>query len=794
MMAGKTGVSAVLLVLGWILPGAAPAEWTPEQEVPNEYDTLRGLIPRCRGDKRIGGQALHPQAWFHAGDRDPTDVVVRRTSALLDHLKGAKRAGNLWALEEALASLKVRAKAVDVKDADARMKLFVEAVMLRRMIAFANPLLSFDKILFVKRAFLPPSEGRGNHMCDQYMGFHAIRTGGIFVLGKAFSPKPTVRDVLADSVCKNGRFKGRKLPPGGYLSPELSFDSKTILFAFTEAEPTRYRWSEKSTFHIFKVNVDGSGLVQLTDGKDNDFDPCWLPNGRIAFISGRRGGFGRCHGRPVPTWTVHAMNADGSGIDCISPHETNEWHPSVDNDGMIVYTRWDYVDRGHGQAHHPWVISPDGLDARAIQGNFGKARNSRPNMEMNVRAIPGSRRLIATATPHHGQAFGSLVMIDRDIPDDDAMAPVKRITPEVRFPESDGSNNNDIKYATAWPLDEMFYLCVYDPTAQTRRGTANNHGIYLVDAFGNKELIYRDPSVGCLDPIPLRPRKRPPIVPQRATPLKRGPGDALVTVINVYDALKPWPEGTKIKSLRIVQVLPKSTPRANSPRIGYGSQKNARAVLGTVPVEADGSVHFRMPVDKPVFFQVLDGSGMAVQSMRSDTWVRPGQHLVCQGCHDQRHLAPRRPKRIPLALRRAASRIQPEADGANPFSFPRLVQPVLEKHCVACHVKEPKALDLRKGDYRKNRNRWYTSYIKLQPYAFFFTKDAWTVPRTTPGKFGARASKLVALLAKGHYKVKLSAGDMRRITLWLDSNSDFFGAYENLDDQAEGKIVKPAVE
>jgi len=343
-----------------------------------------------------------------------------------------------------------------------------------------------------------------------------------------------------------------------------------------------------------------TAIGELDTGQD--FSPCWLPNGRIAFISERRGGYGRCHGRPVPVYTLHTMNADGSDVVCISYHESNEWSPSVTSTGLIVYTRWDYVDR-----------------------------------------------------------------------------------------------------------------------------------------------------------------------------------------------LLPWPEGTKIESLRIVQVLPKTTPRANGPRIGYGDQKGARAVLGTVPVEEDGSAYFDLPVGRPVYFQALDGRGLAVQSMRSDTYVHPGETLVCRGCH-QPHTSTAPAAAAPLAMRRAPSTIRPDVDGSNPLSFPRLVQPVLDRHCAACHDREPDAPDLKPGDWTKNAHRWYTSYENLRDVAFFWDGAGWTSTRTTPGQFGARASKLYAMLTEGHYDVKLPPEDLHRITLWLDSNSDFFGSYEDTESQARGEVVRPTLQ
>ena len=278
----------------------------------------------------------------------------------------------------------------------------------------------------------------------------------------------------------------------------------------------------------------------------------------------------------------------------------------------------------------------------------------------------------------------------------------------------------------------------------------------------------------------------------------------IVGLMDVYDSLYPFPPNEKIKALRIVQVLPKSTFRHHQPQIGYGCETSARTVLGTVPVEEDGSAHFYLPPGKEVFFQALDARGLAVQSMRSGTYVHAGEKLVCAGCHERKQRAsPAALEERGVAFRRLPSEIRPEVEGSNPLSYPRLVQPVLDKHCVECHAKKagkPKVIDLARGDWQKDRYHWYASYRYLYPYAFHFGAkfhpgyDGWTSARTVPGKFGARASKLVELLDKGHYDVKLSPVEFRRITLWLDCNSDFFGAYEDTMAQSRGEIVKPLLE
>ena len=500
---------------------------------------------------------------------------------------------------------------------------------------------------------------------------------------------------------------------------------------------------------------------------------------------------------------MHTMEPDGSDvIVCISYHETHEWNPSVNNDGMLVYSRWDYVDRDTNVAHHIWTCYPDGRDPRTFHGNYPDQRESRPWMEMQIRSIPGSHKYVSSTGAHHGHEFGSLVLIDPRVEDDGAMSQLERLTPEVPFPESEGGRGaiaSYMIYGTPWPLSEDDYLCVYDSGAK-------NRGIYWIDRDGNRELLYRDPEISCVSPMPLQGRPTPPVVPSatmQAARDRKGKSQqdmkATVAIMNVYDSDFEWPEGTTIDALRVLQVLPKTTAPPNKPRIGVANQTNARAILGTVPVEVDGSVFFEAPPGKELYFQVVDAEGMAIQSMRSGTYLHAGEKMQCQGCHERKHRGLPEQEEIPLALQRAPSKIQPEVPGANPFSYVRMVQPVLDRNCVACH-QEKKAVDLT--GTLAGKNGWTRSYENLAgKYGFYYHVSNGSIKdpihggsRTEAGKFGARASKLLPYLEEDHYGIKLSDDDFHRITLWLDSNSEFFGSYENIEAQARGEIVLPTLD
>jgi len=822
----------------WIGPAPSGAAYPPGEET-GRFAALSRDIKQRATIKSHAAQTFHEEAMILDSDRDPLDVVLRRSTALLTDIAGAPSAPDMTGLAGALAALRRQARTVKVTDSAARRTLFDRACHLRRKIAFANPLLDFDEILILKRQ-LPGY----NHMCDQYYGFAQSPGGGLYVLSDPFGKKPGIRSVLADAVVANGRLKGQALSGGpkrkwtvnyngnggvsgdeteggSFLSPDLSFDGRTLSFAYVECEgerehryhtdPSRGHWTEQRCYHIFSVHMDGSNLRMLTDGTWNEFDPCFMPSGRIAFISERRGGYLRC-GRVCPTYTLFDMAADGSDISCLSFHETNEWHPSVSHDGMILWTRWDYVDRHGVTAHMPWITTPDGRDPRAVHGNYAP-RSKRPDMETNPRSIPGSHRIVAVAAPHHGHSLGSLVMIDPRVKDDDLMGPVKRLTPETGFPESQAGKA--LNYGQPWPLSENYYLCAYEPTGGSP--SSRQYGIYLVDVFGNKELLYRDPDIACQSPIPVQARPMPPVLPEKSERLAKDPSDeATVGIVNMYDTIKPFPRGTKIKALRIYQVFPLSVASARVPHAtgcqipqATDSINLTRAVLGTVPVEEDGSAHFTVPARKELFFQALDERGLAVTSMRSGTHFQPGERAMCQGCHEPKHGAPMTASEsTPMAMKRSPSRPAPEGEGTHPFSYPRLVQPVLDKYCADCHADDDSAPPLDrtivqtdKGSYMNPKTAYFASYLTLAPEFGFYDYGGknWEDPkwyRTTPGEFGARASKLYALLQKDHYGVKLPADALHRITLWLDSCSPFYGVYEKEGGQAQlrGEVAVPTLQ
>jgi hypothetical protein len=714
-------------------------------------------------EKRLGRAPDHPAA---------LRAARKRAENLLRDFRAGPRETGLRAEEESLSRLCEQAARADSLEPPERRELYHQLRWAARELALRHPQVAGHPLAFLKRHRFVCQ------MLHEYMGyFHDygdVAGGGVFVLdepGRSFK----TRDLVAG-----------KLPRGNFATLSLDYDGQRIYFAFAERAPVKpdFRSKDRRGFHLFSVRPDGTQLRQLTDGVDDDFDPCPLPDGGIAFMSSRRGAFCRCNNpwEPIPTYTLHRMEPDGAGIRTLSFHETNEWHPWVLNDGRIVYTRWDYVDRSAANFHGLWISNPDGSNPISLFGNY----TTRINACYQPRAIPGSSRIAFLAGAHHADVGGSLVLVDPDRvkldPEtgEDDFGSLELLTPEICFAEADGWPKS--YFHSPWPLSEDRYLVSFsfDPLPGMSSGEKRDTrtGLYYFDRWGHLELLYRDAESSAMYPTPLIARPRPPVVPST---LSSNLGDEGVFVVaDVTRSLLPWPKHRRPRELRVFEVLPKvGSHIANDPRLGYANAESARALLGTVPIEADGSAHFRAPARRPLYFQVVDEQGRAVQSMRSVTYLQPGERRSCVGCHEGPNTAP--PAAPPLAARRPPSRLHRGPEGSAPMNFTRLVQPVLDRHCVRCHDGTPAAGKAPPALTDQPAKTFSRAYHNLKPFVRWYEWGEASISQiaTHPGRIGADESPLTRILADAnHANIGLSDADGRTISLWLDANAPFSGTYE----------------
>jgi hypothetical protein len=734
---------------------------------------------------------------------EATTRTLQRARALRQDLeaRGLNQSVSLtsWlSLEHELKQLAESAPASDARWED----LWRKVHRARRELALSNPLFNGRSIAFVKQV---PSVF--SHQLTQYYGSCARPGGGVFLLE---SPGLSMA---------SRQLTPPGLPQGSCQHLDLSPDGKRLLFAWC-AVPSSPRNREEHLdrfYHIFEMAADGTGLRQLTDGPYDDFSPRYLPGGGLLFISTRRGGFHRCGRGPCPVYTLCLAQADGSDAHPVSYHETHEWDPAVLHDGRIVYTRWDYVDRHAVYYEQLWSARPDGSGVRIFYGN----NTFNPVGVWEARPVPGSDQIMATAGAHHAMTAGSIILID-PAREPDGLEPVTRLTPDALFPESEApvvlkpngawSAPAGLKsqptipaeaarwpghcYRSPFPLAENCFLAAYSFDALVGEPTwnrANMFGLYLVDGFGNKELLYRDLNLASLWPTLLEARKDPATVSPAAETATAKEG-----VFFIQNVHASWPSlpREKITSLRIVQVVPKSTPHANTPPVGLANASPGRQVLGAVPVEEDGSAYFRAPAGIPLSFQALDQRGQAIQIMRSLTYLQPGETASCIGCHEHRTTSPPLGRR-PVALNRSPSTITPAPDGANPLSYPRLVQPVLDRHCVSCH--NPAKPDGKVVLTGSAQGQYTFSYQALAPrvaYSAWGSKDGDfrqvnSEPASQPGFFGARGSPSLLKLFTDHYGVALSQAELERLIIWMDANALFYGTFDPQDQarQLRGELI-----
>jgi hydrazine synthase alpha subunit-like protein len=722
---------------------------------------------------------------------DPTAIreLWQRTHQLLYNLQDMPNAADYRTEESQLKPFQEQVTNVESLDISQRLELYRGIRTITRGLALRNPLLAGKKLVFMqRRRFIC-------QMLHEYLGYFYdygdVAGGGIYVLekpGESFA----VRDLI----------KGR-LPRGNYTTLTLSYDAETIYFAFAEraAKKPNFYSPERKCFHIFSLDTEGKNLRQLTKGCEDDFDPCPLPDGGLAFMSTRRACFCRCNNpwEPIPSYTLHRMDADGQHIQVLSVHETNEWHPSVLHDGRIVYIRWDYVDRSAANYHGLWVSNPDGTNPSVLFGNY----TQRINACYQPKAIPGSNRIAFLAGAHHADVGGSLVIfdpakekLDAKSGEDDFQS-IEVLTPEVCFPEAPGWP--DSYFHSPWPLSENYFLVSFsfDPLPGMGSGVKKDTetGIYYFDRFGNLELLYREKGISSMYPIPLAPRPIPRRIPSTRDSQLGEEGEFILADVN--RSMFAMPKDRRIQELQIYQVLPKTHNHiANQPRIGHANAESARMLLGSVPVEKDGSAYFRAPARKPIYFQAVDASGKAVQTMRSVTYLQPGERRSCVGCHETRGSVQPNMQNL-LAMKRNPSKIRPGPEGTKPYSFPVLVQPVLDRHCVKCH-------DGKTGEGKSkliltsaSQGQFSKSYESLKPYVRWFEWGGNSITHlvTHPGRSATTESPLIKILGDAAHTehVQLSEEEKRRIYIWLDGNAPFYGTYSQEENVAQrsGKIVPP---
>ncbi len=674
---------------------------------------------------------------------------------------------------------------------DAGALVAARFVELRREALLANPLLDFDSLLLIKRKPLGDArrekgEGKG---LGKFLGLpqqSSWQQDEIPNVDTWENEVVVMSDLRGDPETRV-LFKPSTSRLVGDL--ELHYDAQKIAFSM----PDQHR-----SWQIYEIDADGGSLRQLTPGEPRDvhnFDPAYLPDGRIVFASTAPLQGVPCNAS-VNVAMTYRMDADGGNIRQLCFDQDHNYCPTIMNDGRIMYLRWEYTDIPHVWGRYLFTMNPDGTGQREFYGSGGYW----PNSIFYSRPVPNHpSKVVGIVTGHHVGRVGELVILDPAHGRTDVQGVVQRIPGRGQqvqpLIEDHLTMESWPKFLHPYPLSDKYILVSCKPTPRSL------WGIYVVDVFDNMVLIDEVEDYALLEPIPFQARQKPPVIPDSTDP---NVSNAVVYMEDVYQGpgLRGVPFG-EVKQLRLFTYhFAYQAIAGISHRVGADGPWEPKRILGTVPVEDDGSAMFQVPANTPVSIQPLDEDGKALALMRSWTTAMPGEVVSCVGCHEQQNTGP--PNKNTIAAKRRVSRIESWYGPDRGFSFAREVQPVLDRHCVACHdggTGEDKALpDLRgeqgkfivlKGGNPEPHEVYGASKEDLmRQWGGVFEPSYWELRRLVrvggfesdirvlnAGEFAADTSELVQMLQKGHYGVELDREAWDRLYAWIDLNAPCHGTW-----------------
>jgi hypothetical protein len=544
---------------------------------------------------------------------------------------------------------------------------------------------------------------------------------------------------------------------GAVRDPIVHYDGEKVLFS--------YRPSGTMHYHLYEINTNGTGLRQLTDGPYDDIEPIYTPEGNIIFVSSRGNRFVQCWMTQVAI--LYGCDADGKNIKMLSGNVEHDNTPWMLPNGQILYTRWEYVDRSQVDFHHLWSMNPDGTRQMVFYGNL------HPGIVfIDAKPIPNSEKVVASFSWGHGAAehLGSIGIIDpRHGPDDKSAMHVV---------------SKDRNYRDPWAFSETAFL------------VAKNAQMVLMDGDGNEQVIYELPEelkqkrLWLHEPRPIVQRKRERIIGDMTNPAA-STGQLVVMDVNRGRNMEGVERG-EIKKLLVLETLPKPINFTGGMEpMSYGGTFTLERIVGTVPVEPDGSANFELPATRAFFFVALDENDRAVKRMQSFHTVMPGEVTACIGCHEER-TEMMQVGRVPAASRRPPSPITPIAGIPDVIDYPRDIQPIWDKHCLSCHSP-----DKREGNFNLSGGRgpmYSLSYSNIMAGTHSALENARYGKETLvadgrnralgnypPRTIGSNASALYTKYCqKEHYGVELSEREKALVRLWIETGATYPGTYAAL--------------
>ena len=538
-------------------------------------------------------------------------------------------------------------------------------------------------------------------------------------------------------------------PLGGIRDPVINHDATRILFAWRKGKDPYY--------HLHECRLDGSDIRQLTDGPWDDFEPCILPGGDIIFISSRCKRWVNCWLTQVAT--LHRCDPNGHHIEMLSANLEQDNTPWPLPDGRIIYQRWEYIDRSQVHYHHLWSANPDGTNQMIYFGNQNPG-----TVMIDAKPIPGSDQVVCLFSPGHGnkEHAGQIVTLSPRLgPDDNAAAHV--ITPAADFRDP-------------WAFAPDAFIAARHSELVAINATGATENIYVLSDPDRKAGFWLH------EPRPVI--KRPPekSIARHSDPSIPTGNLVLYNILEGRNmtGIKPG----EIKKLLVLEPLPKPINYTGGmDPLTYGGSFTLERVVGTVPVEPDGSAYLELPARRSFFFVALDDHDLAVKRMQSFLTVQPGETTSCIGCHEQRSHTTL-PAVTPHALTRPPSKIIPVPGIPEVFDYPRDIQPILDSACGDCHGYDKTSRGgpcagklILTGD----RGPMFSHSYFMMTIAGLFS-DGRNQPKSNypPRTLGSSNSRILKLIDGSHHGATVTPQQAATLRLWIDAAATYPGTYAAL--------------
>ena len=681
--------------------------------------------------------------------------------------------GELAALKRIEQQASVEATAIDGSQTQT---LYFDIRALKRQVMLKSPEIDFSKIICVDAPYTHRSpDSHGTYRQTEWVHESRFRSemcashGAKLVVLESFAQAPAPRQLAPTDGFGQ---------PGAMLSFDLSFDGDRALFCMKP--------EDEKAYHLYEIGIDGNNFRQITFGGYSDIDPVYLPGDRYLFLSTRAEVYAQC-GMWARSYIMTRCDADGKNIHILSPGTEPEFSPSLLDDGRVLSTRWEYIDKFANRIQSLWTMRTDGTAAATFWGN----QTEHPDHLGEARQIPGTSKVMFTGFGHHDVWVGCIGIVDPKVGLNFSHG-IWKVTQEMPWPEvGDGpiptpglteqyhTSGKYAAYKTPYPLSEELFLVSARTGAMWIGGMRSAHDptighfkLYLMDIYGNRELIYEgDKNV--LYAQPVRPRQRPRLLPDMADM----PGSekdhptirpAVLVSNNIFESAPPEVH-ERGKYLRVVESMPKNYSvgivhsggkpfGSDGPNTAWGSwgekflqgktptpttditwgdasvvqgpvtsvtgPLSVKQVHGIVPIREDGSVSFEAPPCRMLYFQVLDEHYRAVHTMRSWVSARPGEYRGCTGCHESHSSTP---VIQPVMARTTPDAIQPPPWGVHSLSYVKDIQPIFDRACAECHQGDGEAVETLNLTLRPDESKTQSTMGGVQRWGGIFPEPYLTL-------------------------------------------------------------------